>query len=144
MKKRYALFVLIPLAFAACSKSNDAAPDAGTQVAGTYQLNYIRQDSVNVIDSLVLPYIVGSTTIASGTIQVSRLTAATDSVGVSLQIQGQNSSSGLGIVTVQANGNTYDLYDGSSKIGTADGTNISIDTDPQDSQPYRLILRGKK
>ena len=146
MKKRYALLVLTALAFAACSKSNDPAPDASAVIAGTYQLTYLRQDSASIVDSISLPYKVNGTTVISGTLVATRIASATltDSIAVTLLVNGISSSSPLGRVTVQTNGTSYDLYDGANKIGTADGTSINIDTDPQDNQIYRLVLKGKK
>ncbi|MFD2936799.1 hypothetical protein [Spirosoma flavum] len=146
MKKQYALFIVASLAFAACSKSNDPAPDASTVVAGTYQLTYLREDSASVVDSINLPYKINGTTVASGTIIATRIASATltDSISFTFLVNGTPSDYPLGRVTVQTNGTSYDLYDGADKIGTADGTNISIDTDPQDTQTYRIVLKGKK
>ncbi|QJW88510.1 hypothetical protein HNV11_03545 [Spirosoma taeanense] len=146
MKKYYAFLVLLGIGFAACTKNNDVAPDSSSRIAGTYQLTYIRQDSADVVDSLVLPYIVGGQTVISGTITATRIagTTPTDSLAVSLTVQGQASTSPLGRVEVRTNGNSYDLYSGTDKVGTADGTNIEIDTDPANTQTFRLVLRGKK
>lgn len=145
MKKAYVLFALSMATLAACSKKDDVAPDAGSFVAGTYSLNYIRYDSAGTFqDSLNLPFTFQGITI-SGSIVATRINATVDSLTITLRQTGQNDQvEPLGRVDVQGSSSPYALYVGSQKIGTSDGTTITIDTDPTQQGGERYIFRGKK
>ncbi|WP_338875466.1 hypothetical protein WBJ53_07575 [Spirosoma sp. SC4-14] len=146
MKKRYALFVLLPLAFAACSKSNDVTPDAGTQVAGTYTMTNIRYDSagINVFD-YTLPLSDGTNTL-SGTITARRDSAAVVYVTATVKQTGYSDSNNtFGQLKLQGSSAPYDLYYGTTKVGTADGKTITIDyTFTDQGISYRQVLSGAK
>ncbi len=145
MKNSYVLFALAMATLAACSKKDDVAPDAGTIVAGTYTLNYFRVDSAGTFqDSLNLPVTFQGITI-SGSIIATRISPTVDSLTVILRQTGETDENApLGRVDLQTNGTAHDLYVGSRKVGTSDGTNITIDTDPGQQGGYRYIFRGKK
>ncbi|WP_138994247.1 hypothetical protein [Larkinella sp. C7] len=132
----------------ACSKSNDPAPDAGTQVAGTYQMSHIRSDSagVNLYD-FVLPLTQGTTTL-SGTLTARRDSAAAVFLTQTVQITGQSDqTSVIGEIHLKSSGSAYDVYLNNQKIGTADGTHLNLDdqfTDTQTNITYRTVITSQK
>ncbi len=138
------------LLITACSKSSvTPTPDAGSVVAGTYNLTYYDDDSASVKSQYVFP-VTGpnNTTIATGT-----LVARRDSANVSyltqmiIQPGYPTKPDVFGQINLKANGTSYDLYQYSQKIGTADGTILNIDvqyTDPQTGIAYRNIRTAKK
>ena len=142
------LFILLGLTIAACSKSTDPSPDAGSQVAGTYTMSYIEADSAGIIlYKYTLPYTVSSTTLA-GT-----LTARRDSVNAvfltqTIKLTGQaDQTSIIGEISLRTNGTSYDMYLNNLKIGTADGKTLSIDdqqTDATTGIKYRDVLTAVK
>jgi len=146
MKKRYALFLFIPLAFAACNKSKDVTPDAGTQVAGTYTMTTIRYDSagINVFD-YTLPLSDGTNTL-SGTITARRDSASVIYVTATIKETGYpDNNNTFGQLKLLGNSAPYDLYYGTTKVGTADGKTISIDyTFADQGISYRQALSGTK
>ncbi|GAB3572016.1 hypothetical protein GCM10027578_31350 [Spirosoma luteolum] len=146
MKKTYLMLPVLMVALAACSKSNDVAPDAGTRVAGDYPMTFIRLDSAGVLlDSLTLPYKVGGQTVVSGLIRATRISEQVDSLTVTLSQAGSTDDVlPLGRVDVTANGTGYDFYVQTLKVGSSDGTTISIDTDPTQQSLYRYYFKGKK
>lgn len=142
--KRIVFLLLLGLTIAACSKSNDPTPDAGSQVAGVYTLSYVESDSAGIVlYKYSLPYTVNSTTLA-GTLTARRDSANAVFLTQTIKLTGQaDQTSVIGEISLRANGNVYDLYLNSRKIGTADGKTISIDdqqTDATTGSKYRDIL----
>ena len=152
MKKYLILVALVGMLLAGCSKNNVVpAPDAGTVVAGSYPISFIEQDSAGVaLYKYTLPVTSGTTTL-KGLLTARRDSAAAVFLTRTIQITGQtDQTSVLGEIHLQAATGTttgYDMYLNSKKIGTTDGTTISIDatsTDPTTSIAYRTVITAQK
>ncbi len=140
MKKLPLLFPVLMLAFAACNHPAAVMPvDPATLVAGTYTLGSLQKDSSGVaLSSYTLPLTMPSDSISGS------VTATADSVGRVLMTQLLKSSGNpdqnttIGEVYVKASTTvttpiSYDLYLGTQKIGTSDGTHLSLTTQKTDS-----------
>ncbi|WP_229370380.1 hypothetical protein [Fibrivirga algicola] len=123
-------------------------PDAASTVAGTYPLTYVRSDSTGVkLYEYNLSYTAGSNTL-SGTLTARRDSAAVVFLTQTVKATGySDQTSVIGSVRLQANGSSYDMYLSNQKIGTADGTTLSIDkqqTDPANGTVYHDWITGRK
>ncbi len=146
MKNLLVIFLLALLA--ACSTKNEVTPDAGSVVAGVYPLSYIRSDSAGVtLYEYNLPASSGSNSL-SGSLTARRDSASVVLLTQTIKLTGYaDQTSILGSVNLRSNGSGYDMYVGTQKVGTADGTSISIDatqTDVTTGTIYRDILTAKK
>lgn len=147
MKKHYALFLVLASIIAACSKSNDVAPDPGTQVAGTYEMTNIRYDSAGItLYNYPLPLTVGSESL-SGTIVARRDSASVVYATYTIKQTGESDfTDAFGQLKIQGSAAPFDLYYQTTKVGTADGKNFTVDysfTDGQDIT-YRQVFSGTK
>lgn len=145
---RYALIFLATLLLAACAKKQDVTPDPASTVAGTYPLTYVRSDSAGVkLYEYTLPYTAGSNTL-SGTMTARRDSATVIFLTQTIKVTGySDQTSVIGSVRLQANGSGYDMYLSNQKIGTADGTTLSIDEqqiDPATGTVYHDWITGRK
>ncbi|RYC66719.1 hypothetical protein [Spirosoma sordidisoli] len=145
---KYALLLFAILLLAACAKKQDVLPDPAATVAGTYPLTYVRSDSAGVkLYEYNLPYTAGTNTL-SGTIVARRDSAAVIFLTQTIKATGySDQTSVIGSVRLQANGSGYDMYLSSQKIGTANGTTLSIDeqqTDPATGTVYHDWITGRK
>ncbi len=143
----YLFGLCLAFVMAACSK-DDPEPDAATQVAGEYPISYYRADSADVtLYEFNLPYTAGTTTL-SGLITARRDSANVLFLTQTIKITGEtDQTSALGQVKLQAVGSGYDMYYGTQKVGSIDGTNISIDDQAVDTSTgttYRTIINGRK
>ncbi|QJD77219.1 hypothetical protein [Spirosoma rhododendri] len=150
MKKAFPFFAFIGLmlAFAACSKKDDVAPaiDSATQIAGTYVMNNFRYDSASVsVYNYTLPVSSGSNTL-SGTIVARRDSASVVYTTYTLKLTGYpDDNETIGQLKLQGTAAPYDLYYGTTKVGTADGSNFTIDFSYTDGGiTYRQVISGKK
>lgn len=149
MKKRHALLVLIPLAFAACKKNNDVAPDPAATVSGTYTLtSFLYRESSDSINLPTLPYTAQGGTISGTVAVVKNKTPNFINMTLTLKATGQTDSTlPLDSVEVRSNGSTYGLYYGTTSLGTADGNNLNInvtEVDPQTKDVLKLAFTAKK
>jgi hypothetical protein len=148
-RMKNALFLLVVgLTIAACSKSNDPTPDAGSKVAGTYTMSYVESDSAGIVlYKYTLPYTVSSTTL-SGTLTARRDSANAIFLTQTIKLMGQSDQTGIiGEISLRANGSVYEMYLNSQKVGKADGKTISIDDQQADATTgtkYRDILTAAK
>ncbi len=133
--KKILLFFGILLAVGACKKSNsDPAPDPAAAVAGTYSVSKYAYDSTGTTSdySYNLPYTVGTQTLAIVlTVKnTSTNTATVKTVDISgtTKITGQPDDSGdlVKNVEVRQSGSSYEFFQNSTSIGTADGTNLTL------------------
>lgn len=122
--KNYLVFFVFLISFSACKKDEDVAPaDPATAVSGTYTISRLQDDS----GSYNLPQTVNGQTI-SAILTANRNTASTVGLSITVRITGQaDDVSELGEVEVRQAGSGYELYESNTKIGTADGTSLSID-----------------
>lgn len=146
MKKQVSLFLfglLICALINACKKSSDPAPDAGTQVAGTYPLTSIQIDSAGTnIDNLTLPY-----QDLSGTIVARRDSAAVIFVTLTTTQGGQTDPPNvLGQLRLNGTAAPYDLYYGSTKVGNTDGKTFKLDFSSTDNTGtlYHVVYIGQR
>ncbi|MBD2700864.1 hypothetical protein IC229_09455 [Spirosoma sp. BT702] len=154
--KKILLGCLLALTIVACKKSADAEPEAGATVAGSYQMTLFGLDNGDGkgYSESPLPITTGPIT-GSGTITTVRKDASSIDLSAKLAIT-QNGSTSLIIypatstsvpVTLQKSGSSYDMMSNGTKIGTADGSTISIDiTSPASGtlKSQRVVFKGKK
>ncbi|MBN8826600.1 MULTISPECIES: hypothetical protein [unclassified Spirosoma] len=142
--------LLLGVTIAACSKSNDPTPDAGSQVAGTYTMSYVEADSAGVV---LYKYTLPATNTAGTQTLSGLLTARRDSANAvfltqTIKLTGQtDQTSVIGEISLRSNGSGYDMYLSNQKIGTADGKTISIDdqqTDATTGTKYRDVITAAK
>ena len=154
MKNLLLILAVSGLMLTGCSKNNVVpAPDAGTVVAGNYPLSFIELDSAGVaLYQYVLPTSSGATTL-SGLLTARRDSAAAVFLTQTIKITGQtDQTSVIGEIHLQAGtatstGASYDMYLNNRKIGTTDGTSISIDatsTDATTNTAYRTVITAQK
>lgn len=127
MKKQVSLFLfglLICALINACKKGSDPAPDAGTQVAGTYTLTNFKLDSAGTtIYTSPLPL-----QDLSGTIIARRDSATVVYVTLTIKQTGQSDNpTVLGQLKLSGSTIPYDLYYGSTKVGNTDGKTFTLD-----------------
>lgn len=153
--KNLILLCLFALALTACKKSEDAAPEAGATVAGSYSMTLFGLDIGNGYNEVALPANTPPTT-ASGIITSVRK----DANNVELSAKVTLVQSGTTVIvayppaplvsipaTLQVSSTGYDMINGGTKIGTADGTTISIDIAIPASgttKAQRYVFKGKK
>lgn len=152
LMKNLLLGLFILLAFTACKKNEDATPDAGATVAGTYQMTLLGVTQPSPVGYIEIP--LPSTTppfIGSGTLTAARTNEST--IDLSAKITQTVSTSIITYtynpisVTLQKNNNSYDMFNSGTKIGTADGANIAVDiTVPASgtTPAGRVVFKGKK
>lgn len=133
-----------------CSKSKDPTPiiEAGTAIAGTYAVSYIRLDSAGVaLYEYNLPVTQGAATL-SGQIVARKDSASVVFLTEVIKITGQaDQQSIIGQVKLKPNGSMYDMLIHNVKIGTADGKMINIDDQQKDASNgivYRSLLKAQK
>ena len=148
MKKLLFVFML-SLLFTACKKNEDPAPDAATAVSGTYPLTLFGQDPGDGTGYVEYPLpLTNAGVTLSGTMTVTRDDANTVTLAASLKQTGTaDNSQTLGQVTLQKSGSSYDMLDNTVKVGTIDGTNISLDVTIPASGTMsagRIVFKGKK
>lgn len=139
--KKFVLFVLLLVLAAACKKGDEAAPDAAARIAGTYDVSRLSLDAPGTTDdvSVNLPITQNGNTL-SATLDVTRVTETTVRLKFTLRITGQpDDPSDLG-GDVEVRGN--ELYEGSTKIGTANGSTLSLDATTDDG--IRTVIEAKK
>lgn len=133
------LFFAFLFVFSACKKDDDPTPaDPITTVSGTYDVSRLQVGA----DAYNLPLSSGGQTVSA------TLTAAKGSadntvlLSITLRVSGSpDDTSDIGEVEVRGTGNNLELYDGTTKVGTADGTTLNIDaTDGTD----RLVIVARK
>ncbi|GAB3994017.1 hypothetical protein GCM10028807_30770 [Spirosoma daeguense] len=155
--KNFTVVCLLLLAVVACKKEEEAAPEAGATVAGTYQLTLFGLDNGAGAgySEATLPVTTGPVT-GSGTVSAVRKDASNVEISAKLSIT-QNGSTNLIIfpappavsmpVTLQKSGSSYDMLNNGAKVGTTDGSTISIDiTSPASgtTKAQRVVFKGKK
>ena len=140
-----ALFALLVVA-AACSKSS-VTPDAGSVVAGTYTILTDRLDTgaVNVYNDTYPLALQGGGT-ATGTLVARRDSASVVYITETFKATGYNDqNSTIGQVSLRSNGSSYDMYRQGFKIGTTDGTTLTIDySGTQGGTAFRVQTTAKK
>lgn len=141
MKKM--LCIALVLLLAACGKKNDTvAPDAAAKIAGTYTVSRFAISGTGVNDlDIALPRsgtLNGVNVTQSGQLVLTRVTESTVTMSLVVKTTGQaDTTDDFGTVDVKGT----DLYEGTTKIGTADGTNVNIDAMDQGT---RVIITAKK
>ena len=139
--KKILLFFFVLVIFAACKKDSDVTPaDPVTTVSGTYEINKLQQGT----QIFVLPITAGNQTV-SATLTAAPTTAAnTVSLSVTIRQTGvPDNTETLGEVEVRGSGTNLELYEGTSKVGTADGKNLTIDA-TQDTGERIVIVAVRK
>ncbi len=129
----------ILLAVAACKKDNDVTPsDPATAISGTYDMNRFQEGSI----VYNLPATAGNVTV-TGALEVTKATAAnTATLVIILRATGQSEDrSDPFDVEVRRSGNDYELYEGATKIGTANGTDLTLDFSDAGT---RYVVNAKK
>ncbi|MBO0947265.1 hypothetical protein [Fibrella forsythiae] len=143
MKK--VIYLLLFVTIAACGKkgTDTVAPDAASTVAGTYEVSSLRQTSSGGTSvTFTLPTSTtnaGVVTTLSGQLTTTKKTSTTVGIVFLLKATGQaDSPTDLGTFEVKGS----DLYSGTTKTGTADGTNLNLDV--TDSKGTRAVIVSKK
>lgn len=153
--KNLLLGLFILLAFTACKKNEDATPDAGATVAGSYQMTALGIDQGAGYNEIALP---ATTPPITGTGIITTTRTDANNINLSAIVTLYQSTSVLTLtyppapattvpVTLQKNGTSYDMMSNGSKLGTADGTNIAVDiTVPASgtNPAGRVVFKGKK
>lgn len=111
-------------------------------------MNYYRLDSAGVKFEVNLPLVVNGQTVASGNMVVAN-GAAAGSINLKYHLVSSGSPDqdyDFGDFTLQKVGTSYDMYYGTTKYGTVDGTNLSYDETftGSDGVTYRLIINAAK
>ncbi len=128
------LFLVVLVAFAACKKDNDVAPaDPAAAVAGTYVVSRIALDGPGTAADVdeKYPETVNGITYASELI-VNQTANTTDRISFVVKVK-ETGEDDYEFITaedieVRRNGSNYDLYFRTVKIGTATGSNVTLDT----------------
>ena len=156
--KRILLTIFLPLLLLACStKNDDPAPDAGTAVSGTYELRRsVKLENNNTVYDYRFPSTAGTTT-QSGTLTISRSSATTVYVEVTLQVQQPNktpatSTTTFGKMEVKSAATGYELsqFNTNNKktaSGTGNGSDMTIelsDTYEPTMTTTRYIVEAKR
>ncbi|MCY7357465.1 MAG: hypothetical protein LH609_08335 [Rudanella sp.] len=149
--KNFTIACLLLVVFAGCKKEEEAEPEAGATVAATYQMTAWGLDNGTGYSEVALPVTTGATT-GSGIVTAVRRDANT--VELSSKITTNTSIisfPGVGQTsvpaTLQKSSTGYDMLNNGTKIGTANGTTITIDiTTPASgtTKAQRVVFRGKK
>jgi hypothetical protein len=155
--KKYALLLFMPLTFWACANSDDepepATAELATPLIGVYALNYYRIDTTAASSktpftfetNVPVKYADGSTYSASFTVR--RDSASVIFVTFTEKQTGYNDqTSNIGQIKVKGTAAPYDLLNGNTIIGTADGTNFNFDISYTDNAGtrFREIYKAKK
>lgn len=148
--KNLILGLFIIVSFTACKKNEETPPDAGTVVAGTYQASLFGINDGSGYKEF--PVTTPPTTVTSvvsaertGATSINLAGKATLPLSVTSNVVYELPKPFP--VTLQQNGNSYDMMYNTLKIGTADGTNIAIDiTQPASgtTPAGRIVFKGKK
>ena len=156
--KRILLTLCLPLLFLACStKNEDPVPDAGTAVSGTYELRRsVKLENDNTIYDYRFPSTAGTTT-QSGTLTISRNSATTVYVEVTLQVQQLNktpatSTTTFGKMDVKLTATGYELSqfginNQKTGSGTVNGSDMTLelsDTYEPTKTTTRYIVEAKR
>lgn len=136
------LYALVALFFVtACSKKNDVIAPSIDSLVGTYDVSrLVVSGSPTPADNqtVIFPRTSGTLT-QSARLDVTKLTATT--VGIKLAIVTTGSADVVqDIGSVELKGS--DLYDGTTKAGTADGSNFNLDI--VDGDGSRVQIFSKK
>jgi hypothetical protein len=137
---KHLLLIGLLLSLLACKKSTDPAPLNADRIVGTYTVTRLVIDAPGTADdrNLTLPITQGGTTI-SATFDVAKVAESSVSMTFTLRQTGQGQQ-------VQTIGNFIDLrgnelYEGTQKIGTADGTTLNLDVTDNGT---RTIFEARK
>ncbi|GAB3491652.1 hypothetical protein GCM10027341_04910 [Spirosoma knui] len=147
--KKSILFVLTVLAFAACKKDNDPAPnDPATAVSGNYTIrSFLYIDGADTINLPTLPASSQGISV-SGTLTAARSTSNFVNLLLTLKQTGATDSTlPIDSVEVRQTGNSYGLYLDDTSLGTADGSTINFnvaETDPQTNEPFIIRFEARK
>ena len=134
--KNLLLLLCFVSALSACKKDPDPEADAASKVAGTYQMTSVTQNGVAVS----LPLSQSGVTL-SGIVVATRKEANTVTIALTLKQTGQADQTGGGDLTLAKSGNSYDLMDGTTKVGTADGTNLTLSVSDGSGQSSIIAKR---
>jgi hypothetical protein len=146
--KQLLFIFLVAGALTACSKTSEPTPDAGTALAGTYQVSAYTYDSSGVVQTQALPITAGGQTIASATITSTYVSATANSLVLLIQQQGEaDIKQDLGQIDLKAATQGYDLYSGTTKIGNSDGKYMNLDiplSDPATTPLVHIVITAQK
>lgn len=143
MKKSLIILYVFVL-LAGCSKKDDAvAPDAGTAVAGMYNVSKVTYDRPGTASdySYTLPTSQGGKTV-SATLVATRKSEKMVGLFFTQKSTGQpDEVVDFGEAELRANGSNYDMYEGTLKVGTVVSNILTLDvTDGVD----RYIIISQK
>ncbi len=149
--KKYLLILFVPLAFWACSKTNEVVtPDIATPLVGVYNQNYYRFDTTaanNAVAILVdasLPATLsgGGTYSASFTVRrdsasviyvtlLEKQTGSTDQTSIVGQLKVKGTTPPYDLLTTKNTfipiGYSISALAAGTKVGTCDGTNLNFE-----------------
>lgn len=115
--KNIGIAILLLLAMTSCLPDKIGKKDPEPELAGTYQMT-----SFNFNNNPVIPK-QGS----SGSVIVVKDSDTQISVTLSTTINGQTKSADLGSASIsKSSGSSYDILDGSTRVGSIDGTTFSL------------------
>jgi hypothetical protein len=133
---KHVLLLLVGLmAFVSCQKEDEPAPVASARVSGTYALSRLAYDSTGTTSdyNITLPQSVTTSTgiiSYSGTIVVEKYNNLDNAVTITLAFGttgAQDVGNPVENIQLEPNGSAYNLVYSGQTIGTANGTNITID-----------------
>ena len=137
---KFISYVGLVLIFAtACSKKNDVVALDAAAITGIYDVSRLTISGTGTDDGeFNYPIKSGSTT-RTARLDVSKLTATTVNVKLTISTTGTGDvSQDLGVAELRGT----DLYQGGGKAGTADGSTLAIDV--TDTSKVRYVVLSKK
>ena len=143
MKRLLYLFLLVALTTACSKNSPDVTPDTATTIAGMYEVSTLSQTGAGGNMTYTLPLTNtsnGVTVTLSGQIGVVKKTETTVGMTLTLKTTGQpDNNQDIGTLEIKGT----DLYSGTTKVGTADGTNLILDTANSDGTRAKVVAKKK-
>lgn len=143
MKRLLYLSLFVALTTACSKNTTDVAPDAATTIVGTYEVSTLSQTGAGASMTYALPLTTtsnGVTVTLSGQIGVVKKTESTVGMTLTLKTTGQpDNNQDIGTLEIKGT----DLYSGTTKVGTADGTNLSLDAANSDGTRAKVVAKKK-
>lgn len=139
------LLIYLPmLLLTACGRETDPGP----QIAGTYEMTHYTTPGPNGVGTVtyVFPYTnPQNNQVYTGSVNVVRQTDSRIGVVYTIGIKGRAQVADSLQLSVRLSGGKFDLLDGSTKVGTVDGTNFDYDSRTQiGTNTLQFVIKAKK
>lgn len=131
--KNLLLALLILFTVSSCLPEKRGKNDPEPELAGTYNLTRFLANNQEYITS---------TSGITGSITVTRVNSSRLSMSLSLRGGGQNVTENLGEVDItKASGSNYDILEAGTRIGSINGTDLSLDAG---TGADRIVVTARK